>query len=223
MFRGILLDLDGTLADSLESLAISCNKALEKCNLPAQPVEAYKQFAGDGPPTLARKAVVAAGDVEGKYYEAVLEGYQEALKSYSNYKIKTFDGMKEALQGIKEDGGKLIVITNKPQKRAVEVVEGLFGKKYFDLIVGFSERFPRKPDSTSTRYAMDYFQLKPEECIYVGDTNVDMKTGKGAGAYTVGVLWGFRDRKELEENGADIIISNPIELLDVWKPGKTLI
>ena len=141
MFRGILLDLDGTLADSLESLAISCNRALEKCNLPAQPVEAYKQFAGDGPPTLARKAVTAAGDIEGKYYEAVLEGYQKELKSYSNYKIKTFDGMKEALQGIKKDGGKLIVITNKPQNRAVEVVEELFGKNYFDLIVGFSERF----------------------------------------------------------------------------------
>lgn len=220
MFRGILLDLDGTLADSAESLAISCNKALEKFDLPGQPVEAYKQFAGDGPPTLVRKALMAAGDTEGKYYEAVLAEYQEELKIYSNYNVDTFDGMRDTLQTIKEDGGKLIVITNKPQNRAVEVVEKLFGKDYFDLIVGFSERFPRKPDPASTRYAMDYFQLKPEECIYVGDTNVDMITGKGAGAYTVGVLWGFRDRQELEENGADLIISKPLELVDVWKQGR---
>lgn len=220
MFRGILFDLDGTLADSLESLAVSCNKALEKCNLSAQPVEAYKQFAGDGPPTLVRKALAAAGDVNGDNYEAVFEGYQEALKSYCNYKMKTFDGMKEVLRVIKEDGGKLIVITNKPQNRAVEVVEELFGKNYFDLIVGFSERFPRKPDPASTKYAMEYFQLKPEECIYVGDTNVDMKTGKGAGVYTVGVLWGFRDRHELEENGADLIVSRPLELIELWKQGR---
>lgn len=217
MFQGILLDLDGTLADSLESLAISCNKALEKFDLPGQPVEAYKQFAGDGPPTLVRKALAAAGDTAGTNYEAVLEEYTETLKLYKNYKMGTFDGMKEALQGIKEDGGKLIVVTNKPQERAVEVVEELFGKDYFDLIVGFSERFPRKPDPSSTKYAMEYFGLKPEECIYAGDTNVDMKTGKGAGAYTVGVLWGFRDRQELEENGADLIVSKPLELLEVWK------
>lgn len=217
MFQGILLDLDGTLADSLESLAVSCNKALENVHLPAQPVEAYKKFAGDGPPTLVKKALAAAGDKDGKYYDEVLEGYQEELKAYKNYKVDTFDGMREALTAIRQSGGKLAVITNKPQDRAVEVVESLFGKDFFHLIVGFSERFPRKPDPSSTKYAMEELGIEPEKCMYVGDTNVDMKTGKGAGVFTVGVLWGFRDREELEENGADCIISHPSELEQLWK------
>lgn len=86
--------------------------------------------------------------------------------------------------------------------------------------MGYTGRFPRKPDISSTCYAMDYFGLKPKECIYVGDTDVDMKTGKKARAYTVGVLWGFRERKELEENGADLIISDPLELLKVWENSR---
>lgn len=216
MFEGILLDLDGTLADSLESLAVSCNQALEKVHLPVQPMEAYKKFAGDGPPTLVRKALNAAGDKEGKYYEEVLEEYQEALKDYKNQHVDTFEGMHEALKAIRDSGGKLAVITNKPQKRAVEVVENIFGKGFFHLIVGFSDRFPRKPDPSSTIYAMKELGIVPEKSMYVGDTDVDMKTGKGAGAFTVGVLWGFRDRQELEENGADCIISHPSELEQLW-------
>ncbi|MBQ3601082.1 MAG: HAD family hydrolase [Lachnospiraceae bacterium] len=216
MFRAILLDLDGTLADSLESLAISCNEALKECGLSPHPKEAYKKFAGDGPPTLVERAITASGDIEKKYYEKVLHGYQEKLKDYKNYKIDTFHGMHEALQKIKDAGGKLIVITNKPQERAEEVVAELFGEGYFDLVVGYSEKFPRKPSPDSTKYAMEYFGLQPNACMYVGDTDVDMKTGKGAGAYTVGVLWGFREKEELEVNGADIIIKNPLELVDIY-------
>ena len=217
MFKGMLLDLDGTLADTLESLAVSCNRGLEQCGLPTQPVEAFKQFAGDGPPTLVRKAITAAGDTEGKYYAIVMKAYQETLKDYNAFPLKTFDGMKEALIQIKNAGGLLGVITNKPQDRAKEVVDTLFGKDFFDIVIGFSENFPRKPDPSSTKYAMEHLQISPKECIYVGDTDVDMKTGKGAGAYTVGVLWGFRGRTELENHGADRIISHPSELVEIWK------
>lgn len=220
MFRGILLDLDGTLADSLESLAVSCNKGLEHVGLLPQPEEAYKQFAGDGPPTLVRRALEAAGDKTAENYETVLEIYHRELTNYDNFTVKGFDGMKEALDGIKEKGGVLMVITNKPQLRAEEVVEQLYGKGYFDLIIGFSDSFPRKPNPGSTKYAMEQFGLKPEECMYVGDTDVDMQTGTGAGAYTVGVLWGFREREELEQYGADEIISHPMELLDIWNRGN---
>ena len=220
MFRGMMFDLDGTLADSLKSLAVSCNKALEKFGLPKQPVDAFRQFAGDGPPVLVRRALAAAGDTEGKYYEEVLQEYQKELSHYRTDKIGTFDGIREILQEVKKDGGKLIVVTNKPLERAVELVETLFGSNYFDLIVGYTGQFLRKPDISGTRYAMDSFGLQAKECIYVGDTDVDMKTGKEAGAYTVGVLWGFRERKELVENGADLIISDPLELLKVWENGR---
>lgn len=220
MFRGILLDLDGTLADSLESLAVSCNKGLEYVGLQPQPEEAYKQFAGDGPPTLVKRALEAAGDYKAENLEAVLEIYQSELTNYDNFSVKGFEGMKEALDGIKENGGILMVITNKPQMRAEEVVEQLFGKNYFDLIIGFSDAFPRKPNSQSTKYAMEQYGLKPEECMYVGDTDVDMQTGTGAGAYTVGVLWGFREKEELEKHGADVIISHPSELLEIFMKGN---
>ena len=84
-----------------------------------------------------------------------------------------------------------------------------------DICYGAREGVALKPDPEGVYAIMNELGLKKDECIYIGDTSTDMKTGKAAGLYTVGVLWGFRKRDELEENGADVIISHPSELLDI--------
>ena len=216
MYQAVIFDLDGTLVNSLPSLAYCGNYALEKSGLELQTEEAYKYFAGDGPAELTKRAVLAAGGTIEKDWEKVYADYQEIFQTHCNYGIKIYDGLKEVLDCMKEKGTKLAVVTNKPQAGAEKVIEELFGRDYMDMIVGSSPKRPRKPDKAQAVYAMETLGLKKEDCIYVGDTNVDMKTGKAAGLFTVGVLWGFRDKKELEENHADCIIEKPEELLKVW-------
>ena len=95
-----------------------------------------------------------------------------------------------------------------------DVIESLFGKGYFDVVQGQVDGVPIKPDPAGVFRILDQFGLTADEVLYMGDTATDMKTGKAAGAFTVGVLWGFRDRKELEEGKADAIIAHPLELLN---------
>lgn len=215
MKKAVLFDLDGTLADTIESIAKAGNRALEACGFPGQPLEAYKYFAGDGADTLVRRVLRAAGDQECSAYEKVFAKYQEFFKNGCTYHVKPFDGIPELLAALKEKGIKTGVVSNKPHLRTIDVVEGLFGKGSLDIVVGQKEGVPKKPDPSVVLAAADSLGVSPEECMYVGDTNVDMITGNAAGMYTVGVLWGFRDKEELEANHAHAIVKEPGQLLEL--------
>lgn len=143
--------------------------------------------------------------------------YIEIFAENPLYHVVPYEGMVETLKKLKEKGVRLAVCTNKPHQAAVETVEGIFGREIFDGIQGQCETVRRKPAPDGPLRMAELFSAKPEECVYVGDTWTDMKTGKAAGMYTVGVLWGFRDREELEENHADLIISRPEELLELFQ------
>lgn len=215
MYQAALFDLDGTIADSLQSLSYVTNKVMEECGLKQLETERFRYFAGDGAKTLVERALKEAGDPELKKFETAFEKYEQYFAKDCNYKVKAFDGMLEVLRKMKEKGIKLGVVTNKAQKNAELVVEELYGKGLFDVIVGYTLERPRKPDPAEAVYAMECLGVKPEETIYIGDTNVDMKTGNGAGCDTVGVLWGFRTREELEANHAKIIIEKVEQLLEL--------
>lgn len=217
LFRAFVFDLDGTLADSVESIAYSANQAIEECGLRANEVERYKEFAGDGAAKMLERSLIAAGDTELHYFEQVQRRYKELFSENCMYQVKVYDGIYDTISVLKEGGMKLGVLSNKPDLRAIDVVEALFGRGYFDKVQGQTDNVPRKPSPAGALKMAGELGLQPAQCIYVGDTNTDMLTGKRAGMFTVGVLWGFRDRKELEENGADLIISHPCELLDVIK------
>lgn len=214
-YKGMVFDLDGTLADTVESIGTASNKALAACGLAEQPLESYKIFAGDGADTLMRRALAAAGDEEGACFEKAYAEYKLFFQKDCTYKVKPYEGIPELLAKAKEQGRKLAVVSNKPHERAVEVVEKLFGAGLFDIVVGQREGIAKKPDPVGALEAARKFGLAPEQCMYIGDTNVDMQTGNRAGMFTVGVLWGFRDRKELEANHADYIVARPEELLEL--------
>ena len=141
--------------------------------------------------------------------------YREIFAKNPLYKVTAFDGMKETLAEMKKRGVKLAVLSNKPHEATYLAVTGLFGDDVFDVIQGLKPGMKRKPNPDGAWKIADALMVKPKDCMYVGDTNTDMQTGKAAGMYTIGVLWGFRDRKELEENHADRIISHPRELLQI--------
>ena len=212
--KAVIFDLDGTLTNTLKSIWKSANLALADVGLPTFEVDRYRYFVGDGVDELVRRALVANGDEELVCFEQVRERYLYHFEKYVNYEVKPYDGICELLAALKERGILMAVNSNKPHERTVEVVEEIFGKGTFDMLVGQCEERARKPAPDGVLYIMDKLQLTSDEVVYLGDTCVDMQTGKSAGVYTLGALWGFRDRQELEENHADAIIEHPMEVLD---------
>lgn len=215
MMKAVIFDLDGTLSDSLESIAYSANLALKAIGLPAYETERYKQFVGDGASELVRRMLYHNGDRECERYNELREKYREFFREYCMYRVHPYEGLPEVLLELKSKGVLLAVLSNKPHKQAVEVVEELFGSELFTMIQGQSSDFERKPSPEGAFFIARSLGVEPAECVYVGDTDTDMKTGKSAGMYTVGVLWGFRSRQELEENNADEIIERPRRLLKI--------
>lgn len=215
VYKAFIFDLDGTLADTVESIAYSANAAIEKVGLKGNPAEEYKKYAGDGAAEMLRRSLKAAGDAELKYFEQVEAYYKEIFLEHCLYKVTPYKGIREMLEELKAAGIKIAVLSNKPHERTLDVVEGLFGKGYFHTIQGQTPEIERKPSPLGAYKIRDFFGIVSEECVYVGDTDTDMITGKSGKMYTVGVTWGFRDRQELKEYGADKIIDHPKELLDL--------
>ena len=213
MKKAVIFDLDGTLTDTLKSLWKSTNMALATAGLPPHEIDSYKYFAGNGAKELIRKSLIADGDTELVHFDSVMEAYNRIFEEYCMYEVKPYDGIPELLKALKEKGLHLAVNSNKPQPRTVDVVEEIFGKDMFDLLVGQCEERRRKPAPDGVNYILEQLHLNKEDVLYIGDTCTDMQTGKSAGVFTVGVLWGFRDRQELVENHADAIIEKPLELL----------
>lgn len=215
-----IFDLDGTIADTLESMGNTCNSVLEEYGFGLHPLEAYKTFVGDAVGKLIERALLAAGDTVAEndlptHYEAVLEAYKARFATTCTQNVTAYDGMQETLTQLKENGAKLAVFTNKRHPQAVEVVETVYGKGFFDAILGEGNGFDRKPSPEGALHLAETFGVAPARCVYIGDTNTDMETGLAAGMYTVGVTWGFREREELEAYGPAKIIDAPEELLEI--------
>ena len=215
MYKACIFDLDGTLADSVYSLAYCGNKALESVGLKGHNAEKYKKFAGDGADELIRRCLRESGDSELFYYEKVRKEYSEIFKENCMYKVKPYDGIEELTRELKKRNIKMAVLSNKPHERTEDVIKAMFGDKLFDIVLGKKDDTERKPSPMGALIIAKAFELSPTEIIYMGDTNTDMMTGKNAGMFTVGVTWGFREREELEKNGADKIIDKPNEILDL--------
>ena len=153
-----------------------------------------------------------------------LSGLSRALPLYCRifeenclYRIEAYDGMKELLAFLKERGIRIAVLTNKAQAQAVDNIETVYGKGYFDLITGEHPGMKRKPDPEGALYTARTLKADPGECLYVGDTNTDMMTGAAAGMDTVGVTWGFRPRGELEVCHPAYLAHTPADIIKIIK------
>lgn len=214
MHKAVVFDLDGTLSDSIHSIKYCADRALEPLGYGPFSTEQYKYFVGDGAANLIRRALAAGGDDEGRHFDEAFDRYKELFAVDCMYQVKPYDGIEELLKELKSRGLKLAVLSNKPHAETILVIETLFGKGCFDVIQGQVDGVPIKPDPAGVFSILEQLEYKVEEILYLGDTATDMKTGKSAGAFTVGALWGFRKRPELEEARADAIISHPLELLN---------
>jgi phosphoglycolate phosphatase len=214
-YRAVCFDLDGTLLDTLDDLADSMNRTLSANDLPTHPVDAYKYFVGAGMRALAQRVLPADRKGDTAIEDILFDGARAEYAKRWAEKTKPYAGIPEMLDELTRRGIRMAVLTNKPDDFAQLCVNELLPHWKFDIIQGVSDAIPPKPDPTGGQFVIREFGIPAEEFIYVGDTAIDMKTGTGAGMFTVGVLWGFRLADELLENGAMKLISDPTELLDL--------
>ncbi len=214
MKKAVIFDLDGTLSESIHSIKYCADQALAPYGYGPFSEEQYKYFVGDGAANLIRRALAAGGDTQGTHFEEAFAKYKEIFRVHCMYRVTPYDGIRELLASLKDRGVKIAVLSNKPHAETINVIESLFGRGYFDVIQGQKENVAIKPSPEGVFQILKQMELAASDILYLGDTSTDMKTGKSAGAFTVGALWGFRKREELEENHADAIIEKPLELLN---------
>ena len=211
--KACIFDLDGTLTNTLESMTYSVNLTLEEMGLSKITKDQCRLFVGNGARVLMEKALKAAGDTDASRIEEGMEIYGRIFDRNCTYHVTPYEGIPEMLKALKDKGIQLAVLSNKPDRQTVKVVKAIFGEELFDYAQGQKEGIRRKPEPDGVWYLMEQMHVSKEECLYIGDSEVDAATGRNAGLKTIGVLWGFRDRKTLETAGVDDLIDRPDELL----------
>ena len=214
MKKAVIFDLDGTLSDTIASIKYCADRAVGPFGCGPFTQRQYQYFVGDGAANLIRRALAAGGDEDPAHFEEAYAAYREIFRENCMYQVKPYEGIPQLLRDLKEKGLRIAVLSNKPHEESVSVVETLFGKGCFDFIQGQQEGIAIKPSPEGVFRILDVFGLTAEDILYLGDTATDMKTGKRAGAFTLGALWGFRDREELKGGGADAVIEHPSQVLD---------
>lgn len=217
MYRACIFDLDGTLCDSVESIAYSANHALRDMGLKEASLEDYKIFVGDGVDMLVRRLLQFNKREQEPLFDELKERYLGYFLEGCKYHVTPYPGILDLTRELKAMGAKLGVISNKPHANTVDVIHQVFGEDIFDFVQGQTKELPRKPDPAGALHTARRLGVDPKECLYIGDTGTDMKTGRAAGMYTVGVLWGFRARQELEKTGALEVIGEPMELCRIYR------
>ena len=213
MIKAVLFDLDGTLVNSLSDLAASTNFALTKFGFPTHETENFKIFVGDGMAKLIERALPEdKRDME--TINTTLDIFMEHYRAHYVDETVPYDGILELLD--KLTGVKKAVISNKADEMAIHLTRKLLGER-FDIVCGKREGYPTKPDPTLTLEIIGELGVEPKECIFVGDSGMDMAVAKNSGCIALGVIWGFRSEEELLLNGADYIAKKPAEILQIIK------
>jgi phosphoglycolate phosphatase len=212
--RAVVFDFDGTLLDTLRDLAESVNSVLSRSGFPQHSLEEYRRFVGDGVEELTRR-VLPEGHRDETTISKTMAGVREEYRGRWPDHTRPYDGIPELLDALTARGIRMAIVTNKPDDSTRAMAAKLLPRWNFDAIVGATADLPRKPDPKGALEAARRLGVPPGATLYVGDSDIDMKTANAAGMYAVGVLWGFRTADELIRNGANALIRKPLELLEL--------
>ncbi len=208
----VIFDLDGTLLYTLEDLKNSVNFALKESGFSQRSLDEVRQFVGNGIENLMRKAV--PDNITEEEFKACFESFKAHYKIHSEDNTKEYDGITDALKVLKNDGYLIAVVSNKADFAVKTLCD-----KYFQglLNVAFGERegIKRKPCPDSVNEVTKILGVSKENCYYVGDSEVDVKTAHNAGIKCIACTWGFREKSVLENENPEYIIDSPEEILRI--------
>lgn len=208
----IIFDLDGTLVDSIEGLATAMNKVLEAKGYPQHRVEDYKRFVGNG----IKKLVMRGLPLDSRDPETVDLCYDKMLKAYAEHYavgMSIYKDIDIVLNELTAKGIKLAINTNKNQELAEKVVDGFLNKWDFVKVIGASESYDIKPSPVGAIHIAQAVGVMPSECIYIGDSEVDLITAQNAGMQSILVTWGFRTEEQLAIHRPEVLVKTPIDIL----------
>ena len=212
MRKAILFDMDGTLLNTLEDLYYSTNAALAAYGFPKRTIEEVRQFVGNGLRNLMRQAV--PDGEENSHFEDCMKTFKEHYGVHLDDHTGPYPGILKMLQILAEKWYVMGVVSNKPDFAVREL-----GRKYFGLLIpvaiGESRGIRRKPAPDTVEQAARELGVQLKDCIYVGDSEVDLETAKNCGIPCISVTWGFRSKELLQSLGAEHMAADTEELLRV--------
>jgi phosphoglycolate phosphatase len=212
----IIFDLDGTLLDTLCDIAETANAVLVNHGFPVHAQQEYKNFVGDGLRVLIEK-ITPSNTKETIINSCCSLFLRLYAKNWKNT-CRPYDGIKNMLAALKKQGFSMAVLSNKPHAFTKLFIDRYFPGELFVCVYGQREGFAKKPDPVVALDIAERLRAHPAEMLFVGDTAIDIRTGKASGMTTVGVTWGFRSVSELQNENPDIIINHPMELLQYVRP-----
>lgn len=208
-----IFDLDGTLTNTLDAISYFGNTALKNNGFTEITKDRYRYLVGDGRDILIHRMLAVSGNDTPENFTRVVKSYDEAYEANPLYKTAPYEGIPELLSALSDAGCTLCVLSNKPDNVVKDIVKLFFGD-IFKIVMGHKPSRKIKPDPESVLYICEKCGISVEDAVFVGDTDVDIKTGKNAKMNTVGVLWGFRDKDELTKAGADYIAEKPMDIFN---------
>lgn len=212
--KAVIFDLDGTLLDTLADLANSVNRVLASHGYPTHPVADYKWFVGDGSKMLITRALPEDQRLPG-IIDTSLEAFVADYGQHWHKDTQPYDGINDLIVALQESALPLSVVTNKPHRFTTVMMDYFFLGRPFFPILGQQDHIPKKPHPHQALVAADKMHVAPSNCVFLGDSAVDMQTAKSAGMHPVGAGWGFRSNRELLTAGALRVLNHPLELLQI--------
>lgn len=210
----LIFDLDGTLIDSSEDLAISVNAALAHVGRPSLSNAIIHSYVGNGAPTLIRRAL-GAGTAE----ELEAEALAFFLKFYRQHALahtRLYEGIRDLLDHARAGGQQMAVLTNKPTRISVDIIAALGLSSHFFRVYGGDSFLDKKPDPTGILQLCGESGISKEQTVMIGDSAVDIQTARNAGVKSCGVLWGFQP-ESFAAYPPDIAVHNPADLRELWQ------
>lgn len=210
----IAFDLDGTLCDTIQDIATSLNMALVQNNIPPYSRERIKGMTGRSMVYMCQRAMPAGREND---WKAVMEQYSAFYSRHLCDTTRPYPGILELLPELRRNGYLVALVSNKPHPHTVQMASKLFPKNgaVFNQVLGQNSKFALKPHPEPLLFVLNNLGVKPEETLYVGDTDVDWQFANNTGTHFCGAAWGFKGRELLEQLGSEFVIDRPGQLWDV--------
>ena len=219
MKKAVIFDLDGTLTNTTLDICDNVNLALRKFGYNEITPDEARRFVGNGAKILIERSLKG---VMPDNFNEIVDFYNKSYNFCGSPRTFVYEGMKDVIKKLKNDGYLLAVVSNKPQDGTDEVIKTFFGNGIFDYVFGQRDGVKTKPDKQPVEITLNALGVKKDDAVYVGDSEVDLATANNSGLKCVAVSWGFRDRDELVKRGAKHIADTPDQMKDFILSGNVL-